>query len=366
MADTVSLTRYTVGQDAYQQLAVAAAGFGTRLFVIGGHTALKAALPRLQAALQGSALAIVGVQWYGGECTYTNMQNAAASAQQAGAQFIVGVGGGKALDTAKGAANLLGLPVLTLPTIAATCAATTALSVVYDENHKFVEFAFFEAPPVHTFIDTSVIAAAPVRYLRAGIGDTLAKHYECTFASRNDNLDHSSGMAVNLSRMCKDPLLQYGVQALCDCESDAATYALQQAVLANVVTTGYVSCLVAEEYNGAVAHSLFYGLTILPGFEKNYLHGDVVAYGILVQLALDQNESELLQLRDFLALAGIPTCLADIGTTYDKAVLAPVLAEALTMPDMRHLPYTVTEQMLWQAMGAVETLKSHKYGHTSL
>lgn len=360
MANTVSLTRYTVGEDAYSQLPAAAMGLGSRLFVIGGHTALAAALPRLQAALTGSNLAIAGVQWYGGECTYNNIRACADAAKQAGAQVIVGIGGGKALDTAKGAANLLGTPVFTLPTIAATCAATTALSVVYDDNHKFTEFAFFDAPAHHTFIDTAVIAAAPAKYLRAGIGDTLAKHYECTFASRNDNLDHSSGMAVNLSRMCKDPLLQVGVQALQDCEAGVPSDALQQAVLANVVTTGYVSCLVAEDYNGAVAHSLFYGLTILPDFEKNYLHGDVVAYGILVQLALDKNENELLLLRDFLAAVGIPTCLADIGTPYEKTVLAPVLAEALTMPDMQHLPYVVTQEMLWQAIGTVEALKSHK------
>lgn len=360
MANTVSLTRYTVGEDAYRQLPTAAQSLGSRLFVVGGHTALAAALPRLQAALAGSKLVIAGVQWYGGECTHSNMQACASAAKQAGAQVIVGIGGGKALDTAKGAADLLGVPVFTLPTIAATCAATTALSVVYDEAHKFIEFTFFAAPPDHTFIDTAVIAAAPVKYLRAGIGDTLAKHYECTFASRNDNLDHSSGMAVNLSRMCKDPLLQAGVQALKDCEAGMPSDALRQAVLANVVTTGYVSCLVAEQYNGAVAHSLFYGLTILPGFEKNYLHGDVVAYGILVQLALDQNESELVLLRDFLLSIGIPTCLADIGTLYEERVLAPVLAETLTMPDMRHLPYEVTTEMLWQAIGVVEALKSHK------
>lgn len=45
--------------------------------------------------------------------------------------MIFGMGGGKALDTAKGAGYEAGLPVFTFPTIAATCAATTALSVVY-------------------------------------------------------------------------------------------------------------------------------------------------------------------------------------------------------------------------------------------
>ena len=44
--------------------------------------------------------------------------------------------GGKALDTAKGTAEKAGLPVFTFPTIAVTCAATTALSVVYKEKNR--------------------------------------------------------------------------------------------------------------------------------------------------------------------------------------------------------------------------------------
>ena len=49
-----------------------------------------------------------------------------AGAQKHKANVIVGVGGGKSIDAAKQAAADLGLPVVCIPTIAATCAATTA------------------------------------------------------------------------------------------------------------------------------------------------------------------------------------------------------------------------------------------------
>ena len=55
----------------------------------------------------------------------------------------------------------------TFPTIAATCAATTALSVVYKEDGNFDSFYFYEKPARHSFIDTEIIAAAPECYLRA-------------------------------------------------------------------------------------------------------------------------------------------------------------------------------------------------------
>ena len=90
--------------------------------------------------------------------------------------MIFGMGGGKALDTAKGAADQTGLPVFTFPTIAATCAATTALSVVYKEDGNFDRFYFFDKPARHCFINTRVIADAPWRYLRAGMGDTMGKY----------------------------------------------------------------------------------------------------------------------------------------------------------------------------------------------
>ena len=63
-------------------------------------------------------------------------------------------------------------------------------------------------------------------------------------------------------------------------------------MLANIVSTGLVSLLVLDQYNCAVAHSVYYGLVLLDGFEAENLHGDVVAYGVLVQLLVDGEEEK--------------------------------------------------------------------------
>ncbi len=76
-----------------------------------------------------------------------------------------------------------------------------------------------------------------------------------------------------------------------------ATYELEQTVLANIISTGLVSLMVLDDYNCAIAHSVYYGLVLLPGFEETFLHGDVVAYGVLVQLAVDGQAEEMQRLK---------------------------------------------------------------------
>lgn len=238
--------------------------------------------------------------------------------------------GGKAVDTAKGTAEKAGLPVFTFPTIASTCAATTALSVVYREDGNFDSFYFYDKPARHSFIDTEIIANAPERYLRAGIGDALGKYFECHFAARGDQLEHSSALGREISNMCYLPLREYAEDALKECREKKAGTALEQVVLANIVSTGLVSLLVLDQYNCAIAHSVYYGLVLLPGFEE--------------------------EKKAFLEKLGIRTTLKQMGAPTDREALKEVLTETVTGPDMEHIPYKVTEDMIYDAMCKVEKL----------
>lgn len=366
--NTVMFSNYTIGKDVLSSLSDVCKPYGDKILVIGGNTSIEIIKEKLAFLKNGTSsscednnkkntkLEVVGYYLYGTECTYDNMNKLTEIAVVKEANIIIGVGGGKAIDTAKGVAENLKLPVITIPTIAATCAATTALSVVYDEGGKFDSFYFMERPAVHCFIDTEIIAKAPVKYLRAGIGDTIAKHYECTLASRNDKLNHSSAMAREISKMCVEPVLEYGEKALLDAEKGQATFEVEQVVLNNIVSTGLVSMLIDEKYNGAIAHSLFYGLALLENIERDYLHGDVVGYGVLVQLAVDKNLDELIRLYTFFKKIGIPTSLKDIEVENDLSYLEKVLQETVDGPDMNHLPYEVTKEMIFEGIQVVEKI----------
>ncbi len=354
--DSVYFCNYSIGENIGKEIADVCSRYGKKMLLIGGEKALAAGKERLLSALADTEIEIVDTVLFGSDCTYENIHKWASYAKECGVDMILGMGGGKALDTAKGAGYEAGLPVFTYPTIASTCVATTALSVVYRTDGSFDSFYFYERPAYHCFIDLTVIANAPDQYLQAGMGDTIGKFFECHFAARGDKLQHSSALGREISNMCYAPLLEYGEQALKDCRDHVVSVPLKQAVLANIVSTGLVSLMVLDEYNCAIAHSVYYALVLLPGFEEKYLHGNVVAYGVLVQLLVDHDRDEALKLKAFLQKLDIPTTLEEMEVPVDREYLKDVFHETVTGPDMDHIPYEVTEEMIFDAMQKVEEL----------
>ena len=152
-------------------------------------------------------------------------------------------------------------------------------------------------------------------------------------------------------KMCMETLMEHGAQALKDNEAGKASYDLEQSALAIIITTGWVSMLVARDhtmdYNGGVAHAFFYGLCNLPGFDEDHLHGVVVGFGVLLILMIDHREEECRKLIAFNKTVGLPTSLADIGVTIEQvAQCAPAMTKD---EDLEHYPYQVTADMIIEA-----------------
>ena len=81
---------------------------------------------------------------------------------------MVGVGGGKIMDLAKSIAHMAELPVVNIPTQAATCAAYTPMSVMYTEEgaaYGTVGGNFYHDYEVSAvIIDETVMIHQPPRY----------------------------------------------------------------------------------------------------------------------------------------------------------------------------------------------------------
>ncbi|MEQ8154955.1 MAG: iron-containing alcohol dehydrogenase family protein [Clostridiaceae bacterium] len=349
---SVFLPSYSIGTDVYDKIKEVCPNYGKTAIVIGGKTALEKAGEKLKTAVEGSSLEILDFVWYGGDSSFENVEMLKDNLSVNKADMIFAVGGGRAVDTCKVLAHQLKKPIFTFPTIGSNCAPCTSVCVIYDNKGVFRELYFTDKPADHTFICTEIIAEAPRVFLWAGIGDALSKQYECTFSSRNDELEHFNALGVQISRICTEPLLMYGKKALEDCEANIASYELEQVVLDIIISTGLVSNLVINDYNSCLAHSIYYGMTVLKQIENNHLHGEVVAYGVLVLLLCDKQYDEFGKVYKFCKSIGLPTKLADLEVT--KEELATVINRALQTGDIVHVPYEITYEMIESAMLELE------------
>lgn len=351
----VSLTPFTAGEGAYADFARIARPHGRRVMLIGGQRALRAGEARLRAAMSDTELQVTSCLEASPPCSMAQAKEAARAARDAKADIICGMGGGKAIDLAKAAGELCGLPVFTFPTIAATCAAVTALSVMYRPDGAFDRFLFLRRTPVHAFVDMAVIAAAPWQYLRAGIGDSLAKHVETPVSARGHMLTQPDSMGVALAQGLWQALVPCAAQAVADNRTGVTSPALSAAALTCIVSVGYVSLLVREQFNGALAHSLYYALEHLPAMQR-VLHGDAVAWGALVQLVMDGQREKATQLLGLLRALGLPCSLGQMGVSRVDGEVEQSLRAAAHQPDMACLPYPVTGEDILQAVADAEQL----------
>ena len=345
---------YTIGTDAYEAFNKVCVPLGKSALIIGGETALEKSVEKLIKNLGG--FEIVDTVIYGKECYRKRIEELHNKYKASGADFVIGVGGGKAIDTAKCVADMLKIPVVTVPTIASTCAASSALAVIYDENHVYEGFWYLPRPAYHCFIDTEIIANAPDMYFRAGIGDTIAKFYEVEFSARCKKTTFKDDLGISISRMSREPLMRRAAKAYADCRNHVITEDLEETALIILVSTGMVSMLIDEVFNGAMAHALFYGLTVIPGFEEKFLHGDVVGYCTMVQCVLDGDTQEAKNIGRLISEMGVETTLSERGIQVDYDTLLPVLESAVTDPDMRVIPYEITPEMIFEAIAKVEEL----------
>mgnify|MGYP005766766495 FL=1 len=342
---------YTIGEDAYQNISAVCAPFGKKAAIIGGKHALAAAEEKIRRAVEGSDIEITGTYWYGGEASVENI--AMLEPQVKEADMLFAVGGGKAIDTVKVLAHMTHRPFFTFPTIASTCASCTSLGILYHPDGSLREYSFSKIPPNHIFIDPQIIADAPVKYLWAGMGDTMAKHFECTTSSRGDVPSHSDAMGIALSSMCAEPILRWGQKAMEDCKAHQVTYELTEIILSIIVSTGLVSNFVQVDYTTGLAHAIYNGFTILPSTEEHHhLHGEVVSYGILAMLTIDKKYEERDKVLAFNRSIGLPTRLSDI---HAKPEDLPAVAEkALQGIDVRKWPYAVTVEMIVDGIQELE------------
>ena len=354
-----SPSRYTQGKNATASLGQEMAALGHRgpALIVAGRSAQRLLSATWEQTFKEAAI-VHAVHSFSGECTLAEIERVKQAAQQAKAQVIVGAGGGKVLDTARAAAAGLDLPVVNCPTVASSDAPCSALSVIYTKKGVFQEYRFYRKNPDLVLVDTQVIAQSPSRLLVAGMGDALATWFEAKTCVeghvRNMRGGASTRSALALAELCYRTLLEDGVEALQAVQAQVVTPALERLVEANTLLSG----LGFESSGLAAAHALHNGLTAAPG-THGFLHGEKVAYGLLVQLILEgQPRSVVETVLDFASQVGLPITLEQIGLhDLPKDLLQQIASRATAKGETIHNePFEVRPDMVVDAILAADAL----------
>ncbi|MGN1136141.1 MAG: iron-containing alcohol dehydrogenase family protein [Oscillospiraceae bacterium] len=350
---SMTLPNYTIGEKAYEQIPTFCGRFGGKAVIVGGKTAMEKAAAKIRSNSGG--INILDEVFYGGECSYENVDALMRNEKVKAADMIFAVGGGKATDTGKCLADKLGKPVFTFPTISSNCSCCTCVSIMYKPDGTFIEPYFFNNAPVHAFIDTQILCEAPEKYIWAGMGDTIAKYYEATISAKGETPEHFKAMGLVISQMCTTPIFENGAAAYKANIDKVPTEEFKETVLAINVSTGLASIMLTRDhtpdYNSGLAHAVFYTLTSV-GIEEKHLHGEVVALGVLICLLYDGQTEEFMRVRKFCEEVGLPVRLEDIDISEETMdSLVPMICG---MSDVSHYPYKVTPEKLREAIKALQ------------
>jgi glycerol dehydrogenase len=356
----ISPHRYIQGPEALRELPKLLRPLGNKLLFLIDPGIEHMMRPRIEPLLDLEFE--VEFVSFSGESTEAEMRSGAQVAQERGSDVVIGVGGGKAIDTAKGIAHFAGGPrLIVIPTIVASDAACSKNAVIYNTDHTVDRDLHGLFNPDIVLIDSEIVAHAPSRYLAAGIGDALATWFEAESVQKSliNNFTGYSGTitAFAIARLCYDTVMDYGRLAMMHCDQNIVTPQLEAVIEANTLmsTVGF------ESGGLGAAHGFHSGIA---EWEETHalLHGEKVGFGILASLMLTNRSPELIQrIYEFCSDIGLPICLADLGiASYDDDYLMIAVKRMMVPNEFIHNePVAYSEQDCLSAFRAAD-----QYGRT--
>ena len=242
--------------------------------------------------------------------------------------LMVGVGGGRVIDTAKLAASRTGIEFVSVPTaISHDGISSPVASLVHPESGRR---SYAATMPAGIIVDIGTANSAPGRMIRAGVGDlasNLTAVLDWRLADRGGH-DRYDAFSAMIAESAARPALELeDVDAPESREWIAKGLLLSGLAMAAAGTSR--PCSGAEHL---ISHSLDAMLA-----ERAALHGEQVALGCLVSAAA--HGSDLHEpFRALFERVGLPTHPRDVGIT-DAEMVEAIAAAPGTRP-RRHTVLT--------------------------
>lgn len=313
--------------------------YGSKAYVIGGNTAITVTEKRMCASFEKSGLDYC-IEKYSGYPSVKKIEELKESVKKVGCDVIVGVGGGRIMDLVKTVAFEIGIPVVVIPTQAATCAAYTPIAVLYTPEGHSDDYIHFEYEVNAVIVDNKVMMTQSPRLLAAGILDGMAKYIEIATLHPqvlNENTPIAQNSAFYMAKYTYDILKQKGEKAVEDLKKGIWTKDFHDVIYVNIALTGIVSALMQGKGQAALGHAFNNALhRDFLEYIKKWLHGEGVALGLLAQLVYNEEESQVEELKKLMLKFHMPCSLADIGLSVNAENFDRLYQRLCTYPFMTH------------------------------
>lgn len=358
-----SSSRYVQGKDLLTRAGSYLKSYGEKILVLADENVQEICGNDLVQQLESDSFDISKVT-FNGECSMKEIGRITEIGEKDEVNAVLGIGTGKALDTAKAVAAELNVSMLIFNTLASSDAPTSGLSVIYTEDGEVEKYQFYDKNPDLVMNDTRIISQGPPHMLASGISDALATLIEAraTKEAHGQNMhDGKATIAGNaIAEKCEETLFQYGIQAYAANKEKTVTPALEAVVEANTLLSG----LGFENGGIAGAHAIHNGLSALHGKIHDKSHGEKVAYGIVTQLVLENRPiDELERYIDFMLKLDLPITMEDLHLAEASDDDLKRVAELAVDPEdtMTNMPFEVTADDVVEALKAVDVyVKDYK------
>lgn len=350
--------RYHQGPGKLDELGAILAPLGPRPLIVADAFVLDMLGARIAASCDAAGLK-PQIQAFAGEITYAAIDDLVAGLNGQIPDAAVGIGGGKSLDAAKAVAVKMRLPVVTVPTIASNDSPTSAAIAMYDADHTMIAVDRLHRSPEAVVVDTALIAAAPVRFLLAGIGDALSKKFEadgCLAGTGITPFGTRPGLTgVAIADACYRTLRQYGLAGVAAARRNEVTPELEAVVEATLLMSG----LGFENGGLSLSHSLTRGLVKVRG-ARDAPHGEQIAWTMIVQLAVEgRDDAFLADVIGFLCEIGLPVTLQGLGMPHPTDdEIATIARWTMTAPHLKNLAVSVNDAAIVAAIARVEGFRA--------
>lgn len=330
---------------------------GNDVLIVGGKTAFKVVGKALYESLEKSKIRY-DVKIFSGYPTQKNITELSALVISNRNEVIIGVGGGKVLDLVKAVGNKVKIPVVTIPTIPATCAAWSALSVIYKENGEQDIYINLENSPELILADKEILSKAPIRYINSGVADTIVKWYEIVPDLRRNKNDFCLRLQLKVCELALEFLKEDYIKAAKAGKIFEQPHLINNAIDSIIMLAGLAGSINGSVPYGGLAHP-FYNNSTKVHETNQLLHGEKVIFGLLVQLTLEnRDEKEIIEFVKWMQFLTLPTTLYDLGIISKVDYKVDVIAEGIinSVGDYSGLDYVLSKEDIIDAIFKVDEI----------